>query len=109
MRGHTPVTSFTSFGEMLRYVRRRARLTQRQLGYRVAYTEGHICRLERDQRLPDPATLAALFVPALRLENQPELAARLIDLANAARERRRAGGPRRGAAAGPQGLPAPPP
>jgi len=100
--------SFTSFGPMLRYLRRRARLTQRQLGFRVAYTEGHICRLERDQRLPDPATLAALFVPALRLEREPELAARLVALAAAAREGRGRPAPAEASAGPPDTVPEPP-
>jgi ATP/maltotriose-dependent transcriptional regulator MalT len=105
----TAIASFTSFGEMLRYLRRRARLTQRQLGFRVAYTEGHICRLERNQRLPDPATLAALFVPALRLEEQPELASRLIDLARAAREGHRSAAPPPAEPWGTGAIPEPPP
>lgn len=72
---------FASVGAMLKFLRRRARLTQRALGLAVGYTEGHICRLEQDQRSPDVATLAALFVPALGLDTEPELAARLLELA----------------------------
>jgi hypothetical protein len=34
---------------MLKFLRRRARLTQRALGLAVGYTEGHISRLEQDQ------------------------------------------------------------
>ena len=40
--------------------------------------------LEQNQRLPDPITLAALFVPALGLERDQGMAARLLDLAAAA-------------------------
>jgi ATP/maltotriose-dependent transcriptional regulator MalT len=72
-----------SVGAMLKFLRRRARLTQRALGLAVGYTEGHICRLEQDQRAPDVATLAALFVPALGLDKEPQLAGRLLQLANA--------------------------
>jgi hypothetical protein len=32
--------SFTTFGEMLRYLRRRAQLTQRELGLAVGYSDG---------------------------------------------------------------------
>lgn len=68
------------FGPMLRYLRVRAGLRQRDLAARVGYSDAHISRLEGGQRRPDPAALAALFIPALRLDRQPELAARLLDL-----------------------------
>jgi len=80
------LSSFATFGELLRYLRRRARLQQRDLAIAVGYSEGQICRLEQNQRLPDLPTLAARFVPALDLEDEPELAARLLDLAAAARK-----------------------
>ena len=57
--------ALSTFGELLRYVRRRARLTQRDLGIAVGYSESHINRFEKNKHLPDPATVAALFVPAL--------------------------------------------
>src|SRR5215208_6725368 len=79
------LTSFASFGALLRYLRRRARLQQRDLAIAVGYSEGQICRLEQNQRLPDLPTLAARFLPALDLEDAPELAARLLELAAAAR------------------------
>ncbi len=73
--------SWTSFGVLLRYLRRRARLTQRDLGIAVGYSEGHINRFEKDKRLPEPSAVAALFVPALDLTHDSVLAARLIELA----------------------------
>ena len=76
---------FDSFGALLKFLRRRAQLTQRDLGLAVGYTEAHVCRLERNQRLPDPTTLTALFVPALQLEDQPAAVARLMALATQAR------------------------
>lgn len=79
------VTSFSSFGEMLHYLRRQARLSQRELAIAVGYSESMISRLEHDERPPDVATIHALFVPALHLERQPESVARLIELASAAR------------------------
>src|SRR5262249_6481542 len=94
-----------SVGEMLRFLRPPARLTQRPLGLAVGYTEGHISRIEHDQRPADVATVAALFVPALGLDREPELAARLLELA-AARGRTRA--PQRPDGAAPA-IPAPPP
>ncbi|NJM07136.1 XRE family transcriptional regulator [Candidatus Gracilibacteria bacterium] len=76
-----PTDSFATFGSYLRFLRRRARLTQRELAVAVNYSEGQICHLERDRRVPDLATLAALFVPALQLEEAPKESARLLALA----------------------------
>ena len=82
-----PATANT-FGDQLKYLRRRARLTQRELALAVGYTEAHICRLEKNQRTPDLATLAALFAPALDLEDEPETMANLLKLAVEARGER---------------------
>ena len=79
------VDPFTSFGSALRFLRRRARLTQAQLAIAVGYSDAHICRIERGQRPPDLSALLALFVPALGLEQQPDLANRLLSLAAVAR------------------------
>jgi ATP/maltotriose-dependent transcriptional regulator MalT/transcriptional regulator with XRE-family HTH domain len=81
-----PAAAFADFGTLLRVLRRKARLTQRDLGIAVGYSEAQISRLEQGKRLPDPAVVAALFVPSLRLSGEPELAARLHGLAKAARE-----------------------
>ncbi len=78
------IESFTEFGPFLRYLRRRVRLTQRELGIAVGYSTPQISLLENGQRLPDLTTLAALFIPALSLEEEPDLAARLLELAAAA-------------------------
>jgi predicted ATPase/transcriptional regulator with XRE-family HTH domain len=80
--------SFATFGELLKYLRRRVRFTQRELSIAVGYSEAHISRLEQNQRPPDLATLAALFIPALQLEDEPDVVARLIELATAARAER---------------------
>ena len=71
----------STFGDLLKYLRRRARLTQQQLGIAVGYSEGYISRLESNQRPPDLSTLAALFIPALGLEDEPETVAHLMELA----------------------------
>ena len=76
--------AFATFGALLRYLRRRARLTQRDLGIAVGYSEGHINRFEKNKHLPDPSAVAALFVPALDLGHESALAARLIDLTTSA-------------------------
>lgn len=85
VRTASVVTLSDDFGAFLRVLRRRARITQRELGLRVGYSEGHVCRLEQNQRVPELSVLAALFVPALGLANDPAAANRLLDLAKRAR------------------------
>lgn len=75
---------FTTFGDLLRFLRRKADLTQRELSIAVGYSESQISRLEQNERAPDEVTLAARFVPALYLEDEPQWIARLLELANAA-------------------------
>ena len=81
-------TTAETFGDLLRFLRRRARLTQREFALAVGYTEAHICRLEKNQRPPDLTTIAALFGSALDLEDEPQTMARLLELAAAARAER---------------------
>ena len=52
--------SFASFGDFLKYLRRRERLTQLELSIAVGYSEAQITRLEKNQRLPDLAAVKAL-------------------------------------------------
>jgi transcriptional regulator with XRE-family HTH domain len=92
-RMQLPAESFAEFGALLRVLRRGARLTQRDLGLAVGYSEAQISRLEQGRRLPDPAVVAALFVPALGLSGDPEVASRLHALAQAARGARNRPGP----------------
>lgn len=77
------------FGSQLKYLRKRAHLTQRDLAQAVGYTEAHICRLEKNERLPDLTTVAALFIPALDLRDNPEAMERLLQLAAEAHGGRR--------------------
>ncbi len=84
MPASTPAISldkFTTFGDLLKYLRRRAGLTQRELSIAVGYSDAQISRLEQNQRLPDPAIIEARFVPALFLENEPQIVKRLMELA----------------------------
>jgi predicted ATPase/transcriptional regulator with XRE-family HTH domain len=74
-----------TFGNLLKYLRKRAQLTQRDLAIAVGYSEAHMSRLESNERLPDLSTLAALFVPALGLEDEPETIAQFLELAAIAR------------------------
>jgi non-specific serine/threonine protein kinase len=71
---------FTTFGELLRFLRRKANLTQRELSIAVGYSESQISRLEQNERAPEEATLAARFVTALYIEDEPEWIARLLEL-----------------------------
>jgi predicted ATPase len=71
---------FASFGELLRFLRRKADLTQRELSIAVGYSESQISRLEKNERAPEEATLAARFVPALYIEDEPQWVARLLEL-----------------------------
>jgi predicted ATPase/transcriptional regulator with XRE-family HTH domain len=68
------------FGSLLKYLRRRARLTQKELSIAVGYSESQISRLETNERAPDRSAIAALFIPALGLENEPEVIERLLSL-----------------------------
>ncbi len=72
---------FTTFGDLLKYLRRRVGLTQRELSIAVGYSDTQISRLEQNERMPDIATITARFLPVLHLEDQPEVAERLVELA----------------------------
>lgn len=76
----------STFGELLAYLRKRARLTQAELARAVGYSREQIVRLEKNQRAPDRAVIAAAFIPALDLADEPVLAQRLLTLANATRQ-----------------------
>ncbi len=76
---------FTTFGELLRFLRRKADLTQRELSIAVGYSESQISRLEQNERAPDEVTLAARFVTALYIEDEPQWVARLLELGSATR------------------------
>ena len=77
--------SFLTFGDLFKYLRRRAQITQRELGLAVGYSEAHISRLENNHHPPDVVGLVALLVPVLGLQEEPEVLARLVELAGKAR------------------------
>jgi predicted ATPase/transcriptional regulator with XRE-family HTH domain len=75
-----------SFGEALRFLRKRARLTQDEMGRAVGYSREQIARLENGSRLPDLAVIAALFVPALFQQSEKHLVEQLLALAGKTRQ-----------------------
>ena len=85
MTGRDPslaTDTFQTFGELLRYLRKRAHLSQRDLAAQVGYHFSHMSRIENNLHIPDAATLKAHFIPALHLQDQPEWAALLLQLAD---------------------------
>jgi WD40 repeat protein/transcriptional regulator with XRE-family HTH domain len=72
---------FTTFGDLLRFLRRRVGITQLELSIAVGYSDAQISRLEQNLRPPDIPTIEARFVSALGLEEEPKAVARLLDLA----------------------------
>jgi transcriptional regulator with XRE-family HTH domain len=80
-----PFPQTTEFGDLLRQIRRRASMTQTDLAAAVAYSVSFISSLEMGDRLPDVAAVAQRFVPALALQDEPALAARLVAAAASAR------------------------
>jgi TolB-like protein/Tfp pilus assembly protein PilF len=78
----------TTFGELLRYLRRRAGLTQTELSIAVGYSDAQISRLEQNTRLPNLATVQARFLPVLRLKNEAAAREQLLELAQRAQQYR---------------------
>jgi TolB-like protein/Tfp pilus assembly protein PilF/DNA-binding XRE family transcriptional regulator len=70
-----------TFGELLRYLRRRAGLTQTDLSIAVGCSDAQISRLEQNLRLPNVANVDARFLPALKLKHEPVARERLLWLA----------------------------
>jgi predicted ATPase/transcriptional regulator with XRE-family HTH domain len=80
------LTSFPdTFPEALRLLRKRARLTQDEMGRAVGYSREQIARLENGSRLPDLAVLAALFVPLLFQKQETALVEQFLALAGRTR------------------------
>ncbi len=67
-----------TFGEMLRVLRKRAGMTQTELGMAVGTAQ--ICRLEKNERRPDPLTVQRMFAPALRVSHDPTVMQQFISL-----------------------------
>lgn len=75
------LSTFSTFGALLKALRERAGLTQRELARQVGYHYSYLSRLEKNVRRPDEMTLRTRFIPALRIQNDPTLVERFLELA----------------------------
>lgn len=81
-----PTTTVAStFGDLLKHLRRRAHMTQGELAALVGFSISQISLLEKNVRLPDLALVRDKFAPALALHDEPRLLQRLLELAAQAR------------------------
>src|SRR4051812_47059824 len=81
-------TGSTTFGALLKQLRKRAGMTQADLAAAVGYSIPFISNLELNQRLPDLQVVLQLFVPALGLQDEPHATASLLEQAALARGER---------------------
>jgi transcriptional regulator with XRE-family HTH domain len=77
-----------TFGDLLKHLRKRAGMTQDDLAAATGYSRSLIAALERNRRLPDIAAITRTYLPALGLQEEPLLAAQLVELAAQARGER---------------------
>ncbi len=98
-----------SFGAALRFLRKRAHLTQDELGLAVGYSREQVARLENESRLPDLAVIAATFVPVLFGRGEWDLVEQFLALAGQQRAAVRAAQPAAPAAEARQAPPQPAP
>ena len=77
--------SVSSFGQLLRQLRKRAGMNQEDLATAVNYSISYISSLERGTRLPQIEIISQKFIPVLELREEQRLAAKLIELAAEAR------------------------
>ncbi|MFN8494622.1 MAG: helix-turn-helix domain-containing protein [Caldilineaceae bacterium] len=82
------LTSSPTFGALLRQVRKRAGMTQGDLAAAVGYSVSFVCDMEKNRRLPAVAVVLQQFIPALGLQDEANLATRLVELAALARGER---------------------
>ena len=79
------LVSSTTFGDLLKQLRKRAGMTQTDLAAALGYSFSFICALEQNRRLPDVQAVVQTYLPALGLQDEPKLAAQLVELAALAR------------------------
>ena len=73
--------STPTFGYLLKCLRSQAGLSQAELGRAVGYSKALISRLESNQRAPDLGSIQRVFVPALKLDDNPQAVRQLVELA----------------------------
>lgn len=77
-----------TFGVLLKQLRKRAGMTQGDLAAALGYSIALISSLEKAQRRPDLQAVSERFIPALGLQDDPAMAAALIEQAALARGER---------------------
>ena len=82
------ITPATSFGDLLKQLRKRAGMTQSDLAAALGYSISLICALEQNRRLPELEAVLQAYLPALSLQDEPHLSAQLLELAAASRGER---------------------
>ena len=87
MSEHSGVT-ITTFGDLLKRLRKRAGMTQDDLAAAIGYSQSLVGALERNDRLPDVEVVIQTYLPALGLQDEPLLAAQLVEAAAVARGER---------------------
>ena len=83
-----PGATITTFGDLLQRLRKHAGMTQDDLAAATGYSRPLIGALERNDRLPDVEVVIQTYLPALGLQEEPLLAAQLVELAALARGER---------------------
>jgi predicted ATPase len=78
------MTGTLPFSALLRYLRKRAGMTQRDLAAALNYSDSLISSLEHAQRRPDLHTVTTRFISALGLQDDPTAARLLIEQATLA-------------------------
>lgn len=78
---NTALSKINTFGDMLKLLRRRARLTQAQLGAMVGYSNTLIARFESNTRRPDIDLVCPKLIEALGVADQPVIKQKFIELA----------------------------
>ncbi len=82
------LTDEIPFGILLKQLRKRAGMTQRDLAAALDYSDSLISSLEKGHRQPDLEVVIARCIPALGLQDDPTTATLLIERAAAARGER---------------------
>ena len=81
MAKYAPYSKLNTFGDMLKWLRRRASLTQTQLGDQIGYSHTLIARFESNTRLPNLELVTPKLIAALGIADEPDIKQRFIELA----------------------------